>query len=110
MKFGVVKVIGQIQEEKMKTTQLQALKEKYPTVFSGKLGKLKNQSIKLDIVESIKPTKQKLRRLPEKLKNLVKQEIIDMEKQGIIERVNWPTKRCSVILIIIAIIVIRKFY
>ena len=55
------------------------------------MGKLKNQTIKIEVDEKIKPTKQKLRKIPEKLKQLVEVELLEMEKQGIIERVSWPT-------------------
>jgi hypothetical protein len=91
LRLGVIKIIAQINEPSLKEEEVQTLKNKYPEVFSGKLGKLKSQSIRLDIDETIRPIKQKLRRLPEKLKIAVEQELLDMEKLGIIERVTWPT-------------------
>ena len=91
VRLGLVKIIRHVNGKSSQQEELGMFKQKYPQVFSGKLGKLKGQSIKLDIDETIRPIKQKLRRLPEKLKSLVEQELLDMEKQGIIERVSWPT-------------------
>ena len=91
MRLGVIKIIAQINGPSLKEEEMQTLKNKYPEVFSDKLGKLKSQSIKLNIDETIRPIKQMLRRLPEKLKSAVEQELLDMEKLGIIERITWPT-------------------
>ena len=52
------RIIAQINGPSLKEEEVQSLKNKYPEAFSGKLGKLKNQSIKLDIYETIRPIKQ----------------------------------------------------
>ena len=91
VQLGVVQLINQISATNYREELIEKLKSKYPNVFSGKLGKLKNQTIKIEVDEKIKPTKQKLRKIPEKLKQLVEVELLEMEKQGIIERVSWPT-------------------
>jgi len=58
LRLRVFRIIAQINGPSLKEEEVQSLKNKYPEAFSGKLGKLKNQSIKLDIDETIRPIKQ----------------------------------------------------
>ncbi|CAF1076837.1 unnamed protein product, partial [Brachionus calyciflorus] len=71
---------------------------KYPQLFSGKVGILKNHQVNLHIDESIKPIQQKLRPVPFHLRPLVEAEIVKMLEQDIIEPVKGPTPWVSPIV------------
>jgi hypothetical protein len=85
--LGIVKIVNNVEQER----NLGYWKDKFPDVFSGKLGKLKNFEVKLDIDESIKPIVCKARPLPFH----VCQEVDDIVKQGVaddvFEKATGPT-------------------
>jgi hypothetical protein len=64
---------------------------KYSTVFTDKLGKLKDFKIKFHINDNIKPFIEKPRRHPIHLKEKLEAKLIQMEKDGIIEDAKGPT-------------------
>lgn len=57
------------------------------TVFSGKIGKLKDYQVKLKINENVNPIAQRERRLPFAIRQQVKEELAKLEDEGIIETV-----------------------
>ncbi len=104
----IIKWLGQINEEphvkQPTTTQLQSsapaadqldhqsimsrFKAMFPNTFSTKLGCLKDQQIKLEIDESVKPVKQKLRPIAIHLRDAVSQELDKQVQEGILELVD----------------------
>jgi hypothetical protein len=69
----------------------QAVISKYSTIFTDKLGKLKDFKIKFHINDNIKPFFEKPRRHPIHLKEKLEAKLIQMEKDGIIEDAKGPT-------------------
>ena len=63
----------------------------FPKVFSDKIGRLKDREAVIHIDPNVKPVKQKLRPIPIYLKDAVVKELENLEKQGVIEKVNGPT-------------------
>ena len=57
------------------------------TVFSGKIGKLKDYQVKLKINDNVKPIAQRERRLPFAIRQQVREELTKLEDEGIIETV-----------------------
>ena len=66
------------------------LRAKYPRVFQG-LGKLKGFQLKLHINPNIKPLAQPIRRIPFSRRQKVNEKLGELEKLGVIEKVNTPT-------------------
>ena len=64
------------------------LKTMYPKLFSGKLGCLKNVTVKLDIDESVRPVRQQQRPVAVHLRDAVETELIKQVEEGILERVD----------------------
>ena len=85
--LGIVKIVNNVEQER----NIGYWKDKFPDVFSGKLGKLKNFEVKLDIDESIKPIVCKARPLPfhgrQEVDNIVKQGVAD----DVFEKATGPT-------------------
>jgi hypothetical protein len=85
--LGLVKIVDSVSREH----DLTNWKEKYPNVFSGKLGKLKDFELKLDIDESIRPVVTKRFPLPfhtrEEVEKIVQKGVTD----DIFERATGPT-------------------
>jgi hypothetical protein len=71
---------------------------KYPNLFSGKTGVLKNYEVKLHIDESVRPVYQRLRPVPVHLQQAVESELQRMIEEDIIEPVNGPTPWVSPIV------------
>ena len=63
------------------------LAKKFPKLFSGKLGLIKDVKIKLEIDETVKPVRQAQRPIPFHLRDAVERELLRQEAAGIIERV-----------------------
>ena len=94
-KLGVLKigVCANVSDEKTsqnKQSKLEALKEKYSSVFTG-LGKLKNYQLKLHIDENVIPVAQAVRRLPFSRRQKVIDKLKELEELDVIEKVNEPT-------------------
>jgi len=66
VQLGIVNIINKIEE-----SQIVGLYKKYPNIFSGKLGKLKDEVFEIITDPSIKPTQQKLRKVPRQLQEEV---------------------------------------
>ncbi len=75
-------------------------KEKFPTVFTEKVGKMKSEQIRLHIDESVQPVKGKLRPVPFHLREKVEKEILRMLEEDLIEPVDGPTPWVSPIVIV----------
>ena len=85
--LGLVKIINSVQEEK----NLSYWANRYPTVFSGKLGKLKNFEVKLDIEESVKPTVCKRYPLPFQVSAEVEKIVQQGVADDVFEKASGPT-------------------
>ncbi len=73
---------------------LAELKAAYPTLFSGKLGCLKDVKIKLEMYPQVKPVSQPLRPVAIHLRDTVTKELLKQVEEGILEKVklnNAPT-------------------
>ena len=80
------------------TTSNCQLKSLVPEVFSGKLGKLKNVKIKLNIDTSMQPIRQKQRHTPFHIRDKVGEKLKSMEHDGVLRRVTGPTPWISCIV------------
>ena len=61
------------------------IKEFKSSVFSGKIGKLKNHQVSFHVDQNVTPVAQRERRIPFALREKVNKEINKLEEQGIIE-------------------------
>ena len=75
------------------------LLQNYPELFEG-IGKLKNAEVTLHIDESVPPVAQATRRISFHMRKAVAKELINLEEQGIIEKVEGPTPWVSPLVII----------
>ena len=75
------------------------LVQNYPTIFEG-IGKLNNAEVILHIDMSITPVAQSTCRIPFHMRQQVEKGFINLEKQGIIEKVEGPTPWVSPLVII----------
>ena len=73
---------------------------KYPNLFTGKVGVYKNFEAKLYIDESVKLQHQKLRPVPFHLRSKVEGQLKDMIENDLIEPVIGPTKCVSPIVLV----------
>ena len=86
--LGLIDVhVQQIQNHQMVSDQLI---QQYPHLFEG-IGKLKDFEVHLHIDQSVPPVAQPHRRIPFHMRKKVEQELENLEKQGIIEKVEGPT-------------------
>jgi hypothetical protein len=97
VEMGIVNEIKQIQTDDQK---LNKWKSKYPEVFVDKVGKFKNDQVKLHIDKTVQPVKGKLRTVPFHLREKVENEIKKMLENDLIEPVNGPTPWVSPIVVV----------
>jgi len=71
----------------------------FPSVFGGGVGRLEGE-IHLDVDDSVPPVQMPLRRIPFSVRDKVKVELERLQKAGIIEPVNKPTKWVSPLLVV----------
>ena len=83
----------------MNTLTYEQLLKQYPALFHG-IGKLKGTEVKLYIDPTVSPVAQKARRIPFHLRKKVELELSNLERQGIIERVDGPTPWVSPLVVI----------
>ena len=82
------------------TTPIQErLSRQYPNLFSG-IGRLKDVKVKLHINTAVNPVAQQARRIPFHLRKKVEKELEQLERQGIIEKVDGPTPWVSPLVVI----------
>lgn len=75
-------------------TKLQDILNEYEEIFKNELGVIKGEEIKLEVKEDCKPIFHKPRPIPYAFKDKVEAELIKLEKQGVIEKVEnskWGT-------------------
>ena len=71
------------------------------TIFSGRVGKLKDHQVDLKINPEVRPIAQKERKIPFALRNKVNREIQKLESEGIVEDVtNEPTPWINPLVIV----------
>ncbi|XP_052814002.1 uncharacterized protein K02A2.6-like [Mya arenaria] len=93
VELGIVPVINSVNSNKY-----EELCDKYQSVFTG-LGKLKDKQIKFHVDENVVPIAQPARRIPFHVREKVEQEIIRLEQQDVIEKVDGPTPWVSNIVV-----------
>ena len=71
------------------TKKVKELKERYRNLFTGKMGKMKHVSAKLEMSENAQPKFFKPRPVPFALKDKISDEIKRLEKEEIIEKVKY---------------------
>ena len=74
--------------------ELQLLKAKYTNVFSQTMGKIKDLKARIILKDNARPVFIKSRSVPFSIKDAVEKELLDLEKNGIITKVNssnWGT-------------------
>ena len=75
------------------------LVRQHPKLFQG-IGKLKDAGVKLHIDEAVTPVAQPVRRIPFHIRKKVSDELDNLERQGIIEKVKGATPWVSPLVII----------
>jgi len=75
--------------------QKREMKTKYPALFSGEIGCLKNFQLKMFEDKSVKPSKRFHYRIPYHLQKQVAEHLDKNEKRGLIERATGPTSWIS---------------
>ena len=75
------------------------LVQQYPNLFKG-IGKLKKIEVKLHIDQTVSLVAQPARRIPFHMRKRVAAELDNLERQGIIEKVDGPTPWISPLVII----------
>ena len=92
--LGLVKILSNVEkslESSKQEIDLEYLKEKYPRVFSGKLGNLKDFEIRLDIDKSVQPVYRKHDRIPFHLRGKLEEIIQKGLADGVFEEAKGPT-------------------
>jgi hypothetical protein len=88
---------------KIDNGRVEELRRKFPSVFSDKVGRIRGTEIKLEIDPNVRPVRQKLRPIAFHLREAVEAELLEMVKDGIIERVDesmGPTEWVSNIVVV----------
>ena len=80
--------------------EYQYLSEKFPAVFSGSIGKLKDFQLELAIDSHVEPVAQRSRPVPVHYRSKVEAKVKQLEEQDIIEQVEGPTPWVSPIVIV----------
>ena len=70
----------------------------FPSLFDGKMGKIKDMKIKLHIDKEIQPITQRHRRIPFHIRKDVEKELERLENLDVIERIDGPTPWISPIV------------
>ncbi|KAJ1115552.1 hypothetical protein NDU88_003775 [Pleurodeles waltl] len=78
--------------------QVERLLQEFPQLFEG-LGRLKGRCIKLHIDPNVVPVALRHRRVPFHLRPIVEKELLSLEEQGVIEKVDGPTPWVSPLVI-----------
>ena len=93
--LGIIDVkVNQIQTQQ---TSDELIKQ-FPHLFKG-IGKLKDTELHLHIDDSVPPVAQRARRVPFHLRKQVSEELEQLERQGIIEKVNGATPWVSPLVV-----------
>ena len=102
LSYGTARDLGLV-EVKVNPIQSQHASEEFihqfPSLFHG-IGKLKDVEVQLHIDKTIKPVAQAARRIPFHLRKQVSDELDNLERQGIIEKVEGPTPWVSPLVVI----------
>ncbi|XP_041360993.1 uncharacterized protein K02A2.6-like [Gigantopelta aegis] len=70
------------------TSDSVSIPDRFPQLFSDKIGKVKGFKHKIKVRSDVKPVQQKLRRLPFAVRNAVSAELKKLENSDIIERID----------------------
>jgi hypothetical protein len=90
--MGKVTIVNQIEE---KDVVAEDLKQRYPTLFSDKIGKLKDRLIKLHINQEIKPIRQRYRPESFHLREGINKAIQTMLANNTIVKENVDIRVCT---------------
>ena len=93
--IGLVKFINEVKEH---DPYLEKLKKQYPSLFTGKIGKLNGNPVCLTINKNIKPVRQRARAASFHLREGIEKTIQKMLDNDIIERVEGATPWVSPIV------------
>ncbi len=89
--LGLIKIVSSIELDSLKAS----MKERYPQLFCGEIGCLKNFELKLYEDESVKPCKRYHYKIPYHLQTQVAAHLDKHERDGLIERATGPTSWIS---------------
>ncbi|CAF1082211.1 unnamed protein product [Brachionus calyciflorus] len=93
VELGLVKIINNLElGAEVHGDDLEYWKERYPNVFSGKLGNMKGFEIELDIDETVKPVYMKHERIPFNLRENLEEIVRKGLDDGVFEEAKGPTK------------------
>ena len=101
-KLGIVKYVNSIEKTiNSENSFIDGLKKQYPSLFTGKVGKLKDFKVTLHVDPNVKPIRQRRRPVSLHLREKVKNAIQKMLGNDVIEAVNGPTPWVSPIVPVI---------
>lgn len=89
------KIVSSIRQQQLSTVRsFEQLKQKYAKVFEKSMGKIENVQARIRLQENVQPMFVKARKLPFALRDAVKKELNELERNGIITKVDssrWAT-------------------
>ena len=87
--LGIIKLsVNQINAKPMTKQNIDELTQRFPKLFSGKLGCMKDFEVKLDVDETVKPVRQAQRPVAFHLRPLLERELRKQVNDGILEFVD----------------------
>ena len=99
-KLGILRIgVNNCNVKPPSDDQKEELRRKYPKIFQG-LGKLKGYQLKLHIDESVYPVAQPVRRIPFSRRKRLMNKLDELEKLGVIEKVNGPTSWVNPLVVV----------
>lgn len=78
---------------------LSSIPDQYPSLFDGKMGKVKGVKVNLHINKDVPPVTQRHRRIPFHIRKDVETELKRLEDLDVIEKVNGPTPWVSPVVV-----------
>ena len=97
MQLGLIQLTCHVSNESDYSKQL---KTKFPTLFTGRIGKLAGVEITLHVDKSVRPVYEPARRIPYHLKDKVEAELRAMQDDDIIEDATGPSGWVSEMVIV----------
>lgn len=88
------KTVSSIRQQQQSVKGVEQLQHKYATVFEKSMGKIENVQARIRLQPNVQPTFVKARKIPFALRDAVEKELDELERNGIIKKVDsssWAT-------------------
>ena len=89
--------MAEASSEESKPPELKDILDEFKEVFDGKLGKLKNVEVKIELKDNVSPRFCKARPVPYAIREEVEREIERLVEQGIYEPVKYSDWACPIV-------------